>query len=86
MAGYKNCIPYKVFGKKIKDFTLEEQREYNNIRAKKFYAKHYKMYAHENSFLRKIYGQDKTFRTLSPEEKREYYRLKQRECRAKKKI
>lgn len=86
MRDYKKYLPYKLFGKKTKDLTPEEYRTYMQTKGNEYYARTHKKYAFEKSFLRKMYGQNKKFKTLSPEERKEYNRLKQRECRAKKKI
>lgn len=84
MRDYTKCLPYKLFGKKIKDLTPEEYREYMLIKGNAYYARTHKKYVFERSFLRKMYGQNKRMTTLSPEERKEYNRIKQRECRANK--
>jgi len=67
----------ELFGKKIKDLTSEELKEYK----RRLYDKRRKS-VWEKSYSRTTYG--KTFRKLSIEEKREYNRFKQQEYRIKK--
>jgi len=84
MRDYTKYLPYKLFGKKTKDLTPEEFREYRRIKGNEYYARTRKKNAFEKSFVRKMYGQNKRFTTLSPEERKEYNRIKQREHREKK--
>lgn len=79
-------LSQKLFGKRLKDLTREELAHFNSVRSKIYYEETRKKFTFEKSFVRKMYGQNKRFTTLSPEQRREYFRLKQRECRAKKKI
>jgi len=73
-------ISKELFGKKIKDMTPEEQKEYLNVLRQK--NRHNKD-TYKNSWCIQHFG--KRHKDLSPEEDREFYRIRQQICRQRKK-
>lgn len=72
----------QLFGKKIKDMTKEEYKEYNRICAKNTYKYVKKGYKTDWS----IKNLGKRFKDLNEEEKREFWKMQKRLSRQRKNI
>lgn len=77
----KQKIVYQMFGKRIKDLTKEELKEYKKVIKKRNYKNYYKKKGYDNCFTVKTFGKRK--KDLNQEEMREFWRIQQRISRQK---
>ena len=84
VAEEETALVHEMFGKKYRDLTDEELKEYERVRNKKYYQEHYAQFhkKYDTSLSVKMFG--KRLKDLNPEESREYYKQRQRASRERK--